>query len=396
MRLASLCFLSLFALHCGAPIETSDVGELPVGDDKADSAALSRKVGNLTVTLDASATFVEVNATVHLYRLRGTTSKNVDSVFAFVPDDAFAEARTTGKRSFEILVRQGHELNTLLSGLPLFVSVDPASGPSATIAVWLAPRYVGFAGTSSIRLDAAIKPIWAGGDVIYRAGAQLKNGYTHLQASTDDDINPYISRATGNDFRVDLTYRELELAADPPEAPIFFHAYKPDGTSANKTARIGVSVSRFEITSGDAYDVWPNDCVTKVGSCIKKELGKQNLDLATCGSYRQVLACGPVAMGQEPSRDQVAADLRAHLVDWYKWHGADVPPEANTLVEAQAAVGVELLSPVLYPIDDPEAHPAYQFWIFRHPDPVHIGGDTAFFLAYDKLTGKLVQAYDFN
>lgn len=398
LRLLPLSLPALLLLQC-APLESSEstnLGEVAL-DAKADGATLTRKLANLGVTLDPYATLVTFDDGGRGYRLTGKTSKNLDAVFAFVPDDAFAEARTTGKRTFAIDVRQGHELNTLLSGLPLFVTLDPASGSTVTAAIWFTPRYLGFSGSSAIVIDSRIKPIWSGGDVLYRGAAELKGSYTHLEASTDDDLTPHIVATSKRRFRIDLTYRELELAADPPNDPIFFHAFNADGASVHKQARIGVAVGRFELTSEDAYAAWPNDCRATTQSCIDTSLAAGTLDLETCGSYRQVLACGPIAIADEPSLDQVAADFRAALVGWYADHGADVASAGgNTLAAAQAAVSTALLQRVLSPVDDPNAHDLSRVWIFRHPDVAYPGSDTAWFLAYDKQTGKLVEVYDFN
>lgn len=398
-RLASIVSLAITvgAFGCGSPVETSDVGSIEgVLEGKADGPELSRKVGNLTVWLDSYASF-DANGGDALWRLHGRASKNLDDVFAFVPDDAFCEAKLTGKRTFDVLVRQGYELNTLLSGAPLLVRVDPVSGQTGFIQITLAPRFHSFAGASVISIDSKINPVWAGGEVLYRNTIGLKAGWSDLQVTTDDDVLPSIVFDAPGKFHVDFRYFDLELASNPPTDPVYFSAfYNNTGETKSKTARIGVNLVRFEITNGDPYEVWTNPCKAAVKSCVGKSLAKGDLDLADCGTYREVLACGPIALGEKPSLDQVAADFRAGLVGWYADNAGNLDG-ANTLAQAQAAVSVAGLGEVQLTADDPNGHDTTRFWIFRHTeDVVFPGSDTAWFLAYSKQTGELVELYNFN
>jgi hypothetical protein len=91
------------------------------------------------------------------------------------------------------------------------------------------------------------------------------------------------------------------------------------------------------------------------------------------------------------------ADLRSHLVHYYRQFGADiVTAGGNSLQQAQDAVSLDLVVELAHIEDDPYAHDLDVFRVLRHPDVVFPGSDIAWFGAYHRDTCVLSEIYDFN
>lgn len=88
--------------------------------------------------------------------------------------------------------------------------------------------------------------------------------------------------------------------------------------------------------------------------------------------------------------------LKMEVVRWYLDHGQNLPPGANNGFEAQVSVKPQHFSEVTDPEDNPHGHDLAKFKLFRHPDVVFPGSDRAWFVVFERATGKFVEAYDFN
>ncbi len=96
--------------------------------DNSDSCELRGPAGNMTVWVDRAVQIRLVSGEPHAI-VKGRASRNLDSAFSFVPDDAFGEAALVGARRFEVTLRAGHEINSIASGLPLLVTLSAPSNP---------------------------------------------------------------------------------------------------------------------------------------------------------------------------------------------------------------------------------------------------------------------------
>lgn len=94
--------------------------------------------------------------------------------------------------------------------------------------------------------------------------------------------------------------------------------------------------------------------------------------------------------------DDAAKGLQDALVAWYRDHSADVPAEGNSLDQARAAVSASKMVEVTDPNEDPHGHDLSKVQLFKHPDVVFPGSDTMWYVAFDRGSGKLLEAYDFN
>jgi hypothetical protein len=388
--------LALLMFGC-APAPELEEGSGPteiVDDDgKFDSASeLYARVTGMSVWVDKTAQ-VATRDGRSVWLLEGRASRDLDGVFSFVPDDPFCRAQVLSARRFEVFCEPGSELNSVLSGLPLFVSLTPKSGPgavSATAAVWFAPRFARFSGSSKVSVDAKVSPVYlAGGSVSYRGRAQTQSPYHQLVVAADDDFESVVYGEGTRKFRFDWPYPALEKALGDR---VRFTAHSSSG-SVSKYAGFDVAVPRLGLTTGDPYQVYAEECLASVKACLKASSPTQP-DYESCGTYRQVQRCGgrPLAIMPEPAT--IAADLKKHLVGWYQQHG--VPAGANTLAQAQAAVDVNLINRIGLAEEDPLGHDLEKFFVFMHPDVVFPGSDRRWFVVYDRVWGKLADAYDFN
>lgn len=396
MKTWTLITLALVAAGCGAADEpdlasgTVEVAA-PDDDDKADAATeLRQRLAGTTVWTER-ALRVEERDGQRVWVLGGRTSRTLRSAFSFVPDDPFCEARVVSARRFEILVRPDHELNSLLSGLPLFVRLEVAGADPITAALWIAPRFARFQGTSQLRIARDVAPVWFGGRAIYRGRVEAPASVGAIAIHSGDGADPAVAREGAGHFRFDWDYEGLARVADPPGDPVYF-----DAARLRKRASVDLAVAKLGLTTEDPYEVWAGGCADPVRACLGA-LRVGALDTEACGSYRAVALCGGARTAAEPARDAVVAALREHLVGHYARLGDDIARAGGaTLVDAQAAVTGPGFTRVDDIADDPHGHDPAVYWIYRHADVVFPGSDRAWFVTFSRSGGELVSVYDFE
>ncbi|MDC3961765.1 hypothetical protein [Polyangium jinanense] len=269
---------------------------LPEETESAASAATATRIyaseGDLDFSFETLGTFEERDG-VRALIFRGTANRYLQNVFSFVPDDAFAQANIISERRLEVVIHEGHELNTLLSGLPLFVSINTFTGSpnQYTARVEISARFYDFLGASDLWIDEAVKPSYVvnGTDnIVYRGGVNVLGNPLTVTAP---DGAPTVFPVDADSYRLDWSYANLHDAIDPHTQAFSFSATRPDGTIANKTARLVARVTGLALTSGDPYNVWPTPpCEPAVYSCYHSQPAGTT-DFAACGTYRQVQRC---------------------------------------------------------------------------------------------------------
>lgn len=302
LGLASLVtLLASTVLGCAADTSEEQADDLEsavtVGQDtaftKVDAPSAQVRVANLTLTIDdAVSVRRDGNGMTATVKLRA--SRDLANVFSFVPDDAFGTARLTSARTFEIDLAGGYELNTILSGLPLFVSVDTKTGATKhyEARIDLASRFFDFRGSSSIFVDAPIRPVLVreGDQNLRYRGTARADGATSFNISTDDDAEPTIGALGGGKFQFDWGYTLFEIVVDSPEADVFFNANLPGNRLVSKRAHAKIEVGSVGLTRLAAYDVWPSlTCAPRVKACVTAAGSRP--DLGHCGTYREVSPC---------------------------------------------------------------------------------------------------------
>jgi hypothetical protein len=295
MKLRSLALAWLFALGataCNNTVDTEVAEETGVST-AAVATRLYASEGTNDLSVETLGTFETRNGQRALV-IRGTTNRYLEDVFSFVPDDIFGQATIISERRFEVVFAEGHELNTVLSGLPIFVSIRTFTGTPRTFyaRIVVAPRFFDVSGSSAIVLDEKVDPYYVrnGTDVLVYRGKVDVVGASSLSVIAPDGV-PTVSRADADTFRLDWQYPAVYQAIDPHTMPMTFTATRPDGTTLHKSARLVARVTELAVTAGDPYEVWPaQQCQAAVYNCIHSQPAGTN-DFAACGTYRQVSTC---------------------------------------------------------------------------------------------------------
>jgi hypothetical protein len=299
MRLAAFLAFAPALLGCLEIDEDDDIpeGEDGVGDydvvttdDKADATSEIRtRIDGLTVWMDPVAYTFEWEGNTY-WRIDGRASRNLERVFTFVSDDVFCTADLTGKRTFTITFGDDHEINTILSGMPLFITIDPVTGEEATAGLWIAPRTARWSGASSIYVKEAIDPVWVGGGLVYRGGARLNSSWGGAIVTVDAGTAPK-KTTQGQNVILDWTFDGMKMTMAHEGTPLHVSATR-DGTTVTRNAGIDVRTTKLGLTRGAAHEEWANECRPAVTACVQA-LPAGTTDLSRCGSYRDILACSP-------------------------------------------------------------------------------------------------------
>ncbi|WP_223645729.1 hypothetical protein [Corallococcus sp. EGB] len=292
--LALTCFTALAACD-NAPVDNTlpaSTEEVGVNTAAATATRISAAIGDNDLSFETLGTFEQRDG-VRALILRATANRYLADVLSFVPDDAFGDAHIISERRFEIVLHEGYELNTVLSGLPLFIRVTTNTGtPRAyTARIVVAPRFYDFRGDSGIWIDEEVTPryvIQGNDNLIYRGHATAAGRVDWLSVTAPDGIPSVYGRPN---FKLDWTYTKLHEAIDPHTVPLAFSAGGDDGPTMQKTARLVARVTELALTDGDAYDVWPSPpCDPVVSACYHSQPAGTT-DFGQCGTYRQVLSC---------------------------------------------------------------------------------------------------------
>lgn len=295
MQLRSLAVVCLAAFAAPA---CSDIAQEPVVETGVVTAEATTPTriyaaeGALDLSFETLGTFENRNGRRALV-LRATANRYLQHVFSFVPDDAFGTSAIISERRFEVVLEEGHELNTVLSGLPLFITVNTFTGTpnQYTARIVVAPRFYDFRGASGIFVETDVNPVWVrnGDDVlVYRGHASA--AASALTVTAPDGI-PAITPAGAGQFLLDWRYPAVYQAIDPHTQPLTFTTALNGGGTATKTARLVARVTELALTSGDAYEVWPSQpCLPSVHACVAARPQGAS-DFSACGTYRQVSRC---------------------------------------------------------------------------------------------------------
>jgi hypothetical protein len=264
------------------------------GEGKADGPELRVRAGEMTMWVDRIAV-AERDGDEPVAVIEGRVSRNLAEVSSWVPDDAFGQARQRTLRTFEVELRGGHEVNTLLSGLPIFVAFDVTSGSITHYEgmIRLAPRFAGFEGSGDLFIDAAIDPVHGGAaenPLRYRGRVTTAVPASDVTAEAAEEAAPALARAGDLEWTLQWDYPSLERAAIPATDPVRFTA-QIDGASASKEAAVELHVVEIGLTIQDPRDVWPSaGCTDSARACVRAA-NQGSGELADCGAYRVVAAC---------------------------------------------------------------------------------------------------------
>lgn len=290
------CMLMACAAADSSVIVTAEAEEIEEDGDMLDPSELAAEPPPLAASLpDLSVEVARRGELVAgeggvLWRFRGRTSLALTELRSWVPDDAFASVEALAERRFEITVRDASEQNTLLSGMPLFLSGRMEDGREVSVALWLAPRLApqrASTGESRLRYNVAIRPVWVGGDVSYRGRV---SSHPSFAIQVLGSPSPATTGLGAGRMRLDWSFDALREALSAMLPRLTAVAVR--GTQRHeRAAKLGVQVARLGVTMLDPRVAWPTTCEPSVRACLRS-LPLDQQDTESCGSYRQVLACG--------------------------------------------------------------------------------------------------------
>jgi hypothetical protein len=290
LSLAAVASLSLF----GCAPTTPDLGSEEALEETSELSSVSAQAGGIKVTMQGPARF-EDRGGERVLVIKGSANRNLSGVFSFVPDDAFGEASLTTSRKFEIVLRDGHEQNSVLSGMPLLVRLDTVTSGSATARLTLAAQFARFKGSKSVVVSKPIRPVFvneAGDNLRYRGEVSTTFAATDMSIFTDDDSDPVVTRVDGETFRFDWQFPSFALAADPHTDAVFFQATGSGGVERSKEADIDVFVNGLNLTTSDPYEAFPTPgCEESIYWCVQGTKQTGSSDFGDCGNYRDVSRC---------------------------------------------------------------------------------------------------------
>lgn len=314
------------------PMDTEGVMDL----DEAD--ALKVSVPGFWINVSPTATVVNDGTDVSI-TFNGTASTRLEQAFTFVPDDAFGEGTVDG-RKFALTMRDGHESNTMLSGLPLFVRfMTPGNTNSWFAKVVGAPRIASGRGSTAVWAETWLAPFYVRDDqnhLRYRLAITAPAAATSMQATLNGDVLTAQKVATGR-FVVDLAFEQLQaVLGNNTEVTLVAHSPSRNYT---KYVKLGVGLKDLGLTTQDPYVFWPEPvCTEALRACLEP----QPADLAVCGSYREVASCrGPYACyidNRKVVMTQMPSPQLDSAVQAFNQAGAN----AGTCVQVSSAHAYEL------------------------------------------------------
>ena len=291
--------LSLIALFAGftlmgcAQSAVESYNDLP--EAATHTAAIKDAAGTLSLTVADRAKFAVRNGQRVLV-INATANRYLSDVDSFVPEGAFGQANVLSARKFEVLVAEGAEMNSVLSGTPLFVKITPSVSGSKTVyaRLQLAPSFTSFKGDSAIWIAQDIQAVYVRSQqsipVRYRGKVSTSSSAVDMQVLGDSE--PTVTRIDSRHFSFDWPLEDFEAAADSSRDSVEFLAQLSSGAEKNKTASIAVNVTALDLTTGDPVQTWPApSCDQAVRECIES-LPATAPDYADCGDYRAVSICG--------------------------------------------------------------------------------------------------------
>lgn len=277
-------------------IATVEAEEIEEDDGMGQPAELAAELPPLVATLpELSLEVARVGELVVdegglLWRFRGRSSLPLTELRSWVPDDAFASVEPLGERRFELTVRDASEQNTLLSGMPLFLSGRTESGREVSAALWFQPRLApqpASTAASRLRYNLVIRPVWVGGDVAYRGRV---SSHPSFAIELFGSPAPAASSLGAGQVRLEWAFDALRTALSAPTPRVTAVASRRE-QRYQRAAKLEVRLGRLGLTVLDPRQAWPTLCEPAVRACLRG-LPPEQLDTEACGSYRQVLACG--------------------------------------------------------------------------------------------------------
>jgi hypothetical protein len=358
-RLTALALATVLGLGsaCTSDLPDEDGPEddvIELDGEKADGEIDFRtRVRGLTVWLDPDPVY-QMRDGRGVWVITGRTSKNLDGVSTFIAEDGFADARVLSPRKFEVVLDDGHEIASMLSGLRLFVTLDVAdTDDDATASILLQPRTVGSTGSSKIYVWRSLLPISYGGELVYRGQASSQVDGTLTTTSTA--AAPVVSFRSARHWNLDLSGDDLAQLTTRTLPGYDLELETSTGARYQRHASIRVAIRQLALTRREPAVAFPDafdlECAADVQACLDGL--DADPDTQACGSWREVSRCNVrselpelgVAPDDTSALVAVVAAAQAALPagqtltfeDLYVQGSSDVPPTISQVARAYLA-----------------------------------------------------------
>ncbi len=291
--------LTLGALGSGCAVDTEELGETEdelispptVQVEGTPGASIAVRAGILSVTF-AGPVKVEERGGERVLVLAARTNRNVSSVSSFVPDDAFGEVVIKGKRSFDVVLRGGHEINTVLSGLPLGLVIECESGTPRRYeaALHFAGTFGAATGDTKLRVGEIV-PVLAGTpEEALRYRANIETTATPSAVAVDTlAAGTTVIKRSARRYDADLTFSAF-FPTTYASTPVTFTATYAAGP-AKTQARPVLGLRKLGLTTKTIEQAWPTTCASAVRTCVQRITRANGSDFGECGRYREVQTC---------------------------------------------------------------------------------------------------------
>lgn len=216
--------------------------------------------------------------------LNGRTSANLASASSFTADAALGSVTLTGPRRFQVTLRNGQEINTVLSGQPLFLSLGLHSGRQYGATLGLATQMTPASGP--VVVDPWLRPIYyrePGSVLRYRGLAQSTAPLTVVSLG---GTHPWVGSLGVARYAFDWGGTGLASLLDSSTDRVVFGT-----SSSSQSSPLALSVRELGLDQGDPRTIWPTPrCQKTVHDCVNS-FPTTTQDLSTCGLYQQVARC---------------------------------------------------------------------------------------------------------
>jgi hypothetical protein len=283
MKLALLC--ALLGATPAISAETTAIAP-------RDSLAVSD--GALRLTVDGALRFEE-GPRGRVWLLDAWASQPLAEVVPFIHEDGFADVRRDSgdPRRFTVVVREEHELSTLLVGQRLFVHLKAEDGSQKNAMIQLAAGFDQFEGHRSIYVEQGIRPVYVEDGVTNLRFRGTVQSALAVVGTNDDDTEPAMTAHPAGLWTADWEPGAFFVAADHAD-PVVWRT-----SAAQKRTHITFFVAALGLTERAAEVAWPQadeTCADDVRACVVTT----DVDKGACGPYRAVARCVRALAEEDP------------------------------------------------------------------------------------------------
>jgi hypothetical protein len=227
--------------------------------------------------------------------------------FSFVPDDAFGRTRLIDETTVAVTLMGDHEINTVLSGLPLALALSTKAVPQTVFeaAVTFTPTAEVDGEGARVPSETAV-PVYVGTQeplgreelLAYRVRLAFGRTPLSLHSSREGACGPLTVAESPRRWSAYFSYDAMATALfSSARQTVLVATYAtPEGAtieqrSAALLLSFGVRVSDLRLTGRTIAEVWPDVCDPVVQRCMQRTASRGSDDYSACGSFRQVLRC---------------------------------------------------------------------------------------------------------